>query len=169
MKQMMNSTIPQDISLTDRQPAPLARQLLAILIGSISAIAANVIFYLLATELLGIPMVALSGVPSPELSPLPVTDVLIFGAVFSFGASLVFLIVANISRRPAQVYLVICLVVLILSLFMPLMIPTPPVPMSTKLVLASMHVLGAAVLVPILIAVGLPSKGDDQMEMKQVA
>jgi hypothetical protein len=54
--------------------------------------------------------------------------------------------------------------VLLLSLFMPLMIPTPPVPMSTKLVLASMHVLGAAVLVPILIAVGLPSEGNDQKE-----
>jgi hypothetical protein len=132
------------------------------------AIAANVIFYLLATELLGIPMVALNQYPPPELSPLPVTDVLIFGAVFSFGASLVFLVVANISRRPAQVYLVICMVVLIISLFMPFMIPTPPVPMSTKLVLASMHVLGAAVLVPILIAMGLPSKVVDQMETEDV-
>ena len=139
---MMNSTIPQGISLVNRQPAPLARQLQAVVIASVSAIAANVIFYLLATELLGIPMVALNQYPPPELSPLPVTDVLIFGAVFSFGASLVFLVVANISRRPAQVYLVICMVVLISSLFMPFMIPTPPVPMSTKLVLASMHVLG---------------------------
>jgi hypothetical protein len=98
------------------------------------------------------------------LSPLPVTDVLIFGAIFSFGASLVFLVVANISHRPAQVFLVICMIVLIISLFMPFMIPTPPVPMSTKLVLASMNVLGAAVLVPILIAVGLPSEGNDQKE-----
>jgi hypothetical protein len=134
----------------------------------VSAIAANVIFYLLATELLGIPMVALNQYPPPELSPLPVTDVLIFGAVFSFGASLVFLVVANISPRPSMVFVGISLVVLLLSLFMPLMIPTPPVPMSTKLVLASMHVLGAAVLVPILIAVGLPSEGNDQKETEDV-
>jgi hypothetical protein len=165
---MMSSTIPQGISLTDRQPAPLVRQLQAVVIASVSAIAANVIFYLLATELLGIPMVALNQYPPPELSPLPVTDVLIFGAVFSFGASLVFLVVANISPRPSMVFVGISLVVLLLSLFMPLMIPTPPVPMSTKLVLASMHVLGAAVLVPILIAVGLPSEGNDQKETEDV-
>ncbi len=59
----MNSTATQGISLADRQPASLARQLLAIFIGSISAILANVIFYLLATELLGIPMVALEQFP----------------------------------------------------------------------------------------------------------
>ncbi len=97
----MNSTIPQGIPLADRQPASLTRQLLAILIGSISAIAANVVFYLIATEMLGIPMVALEQFPPPEVSPLPVTDVVIFSFVFSFGACLVFLIVANLSRRPA--------------------------------------------------------------------
>ncbi len=110
----MNSTATQGISLAERQPAYLPRQLKAILISSTSAILADVIFYLLATELLGIPMVALEQFPPPELSPLPVTDVVIFSFVFSFGASLVFLLVANISQRPAQVYLAICLVVLIL-------------------------------------------------------
>ena len=164
----MNSTATQGISLAERQPASLPRQLKAILISSTSAILANVFFYLLATELLGIPMVALEQFPPPELSPLPVTDVVIFSFVFSFGASLVFLLVANISQQPAQVYLAICLVVLILSLFMPFMIPTPPVPMATKIVMASMHILGAAVLVPILIALGLPSKGKDQLETEQI-
>jgi hypothetical protein len=63
---------------------------------------------------------------------------------------------------------VICVVVLILSLFMPFMIPTPPVPMATKIVMASMHVLGAGLLVPILIVVGLPAKGDDRLEAEQI-
>jgi hypothetical protein len=164
----MNSTATQGISLADRQPASLARQLQAIFIGSISAIAANVIFYLLATELLGIPMVAPEQYPPPELGLIPATDVVIFSVIFSFGASLVFLIVVNISRRPAQVYLAISLVVLIFSLFLPFRMPRPPVPMSTPVVLASMHVLGAAVLVPILIVVGLPSKGEDQLETEQI-
>lgn len=150
------------LSLAERQPAALFKQLQAIFIGSISAILANVIFYLLATELLGIPMVAMEQFPPPELSLIPVTDVVIFSVIFSFGASLVFLIVANISPRPAQVFAGICLVVLTLSLFLPFMMPTPPVPMSTPVVLASMHVLGAVVLVPILIALGLPPKRNDQ-------
>jgi len=150
------------IPLADRQPAPLPKQLQAILIGSIAAVAANVSYYLLASELLGVPMLAPSGDPSLELSPLPVTDVIIFSLIFSIGASIVFLVTANFSPRPAQVYTGLSLVVMILSLFMPLMIPTPPVAMVTKLVLASMHVLGAAVLVPILITVGLPQILNDQ-------
>jgi hypothetical protein len=150
------------IPLADRQPAPLPKQLQAILIGSIAAVAANVSYYLLASELLGVPMVAPSGDPSLELSPLPITDVIIFSLIFSIGASIVFLVTANFSPRPAQVYTGLSVVVMILSLFMPLMIPTPPVPMVTKLVLASMHVLGAAVLVPILITVGLPQILNDQ-------
>ena len=149
----MNS---KGLPLADRQPAPLPKQLQAILIGSIAAVAANVLYYLLASELLGVPMVAPSADPSPDLSPLPVTDVIIFSLIFSIGASIVFLVTANFSPRPAQVYAGLSLVVMILSLFMPLMIPTPPVPMVTKLVLASMHVLGAAVLVPILIGLGIP-------------
>jgi hypothetical protein len=142
--------------LAGRQPASLSRQLLAILIGFISAIAANVIFYLLVTELLGLPMVAPEQFPPPELSLIPVADVVLFSFIFSFGAGLVFLVVANISRRPAPIYLGISLIVLVISLFLPFRMPRPPVPISTPVVLASMHVLGAAVLVPILIALGLP-------------
>ena len=164
----MISTAAQGISLADRQPAPLARQLLAILVGSISAIVANVIFYLLVSELFGILLVASEQFPPPELSPIPVSDVVIFSAIFSFGASLVFLIVSSVSRRPAQLYFVICLVVLILSLFLPFMMPMPPIPISTPIVLASMHVLGAVVLVPILIVIGLPSKGNPQIETEHV-
>ncbi|MCK4901469.1 MAG: hypothetical protein KAS38_21990 [Anaerolineales bacterium] len=129
---------------------------------------ANVIFYLLVSELFGILLVASEQFPPPELSPIPVSDVVIFSAIFSFGASLVFLIVSSVSRRPAQLYFVICLVVLILSLFLPFMMPMPPIPISTPIVLASMHVLGAVVLVPILIVIGLPSKGNPQIETEHV-
>jgi hypothetical protein len=152
------------LHLAERHQAPINRQLLAIGIGSI---AANVVYYLLASELLDIPMVAPSEDPLLKLSPLPVTDVIIFSLVFSIGASILFLVTANFSPRPAQVYAGLCVVVLILSLFMPLMIPTPPVPMATKLVLASMHVLGAVVLVPILIALGLPLKKNDRQSSAQ--
>jgi len=45
---------------------------------------------------------------------------------------------------------------LIVSIILPFRIPTPPVPMSTKWSLVSMHILGAAVLVPLLVVIGLP-------------
>jgi len=160
---MTSTDVPRN-SLANRQPAPFNRQILAIVIGTIAAIIANVIFYLLVTGLLGTPMVAPEQFPPPELSPIPVTDVVLFSIIFSFGAGLVFLLVANLSRRPAQIYLGICLAVLIISLFLPFMMPTPPVPISTPIVLASMHVLGAAVLVPIIIKIGLPLRQEHQKE-----
>jgi hypothetical protein len=159
-------TMDSTNSLANRRSASVTGQLQAILIGSISAIAANVIYYLLVTGIFGIPMLAPEQFPPPELSPIPVTDVVLFSIIFSLGAGLVFLLVANYSRRPAQVYLGICLAVLIISLFLPFMMP-PLVPRSTPVVLASMHVLGAVVLVPIIIAIGLPIKGEDQKEAEQ--
>jgi hypothetical protein len=158
----MSSSVINNMPLAGRQPASLPRQLLAILLGFISAAAANVIFYLLVTGLLGVPMVAPEQFPPPELSLIPVTDVILFSFIFSLGAGVVFLVVANLSRRPAPVYLGISLVVLVISLFLPFRMPRPSVPISTPVVLASMHVIGAALLVPILIAVGLPVKGTER-------
>ena len=159
---MKDSKTRIGISLADRRPAPLASQIMAIIIGTLVATAANVIYYLLATGLFGIPMLALEQFPPPELSPIPVTDEVLFSFIFSFGAGVVLLIVANFTRRPAQVYLVITLIVLIISLFQPFMMPTPPIPLSTPVVLASMHILDAAVLVPILIGLGIPQDKNKQ-------
>ena len=145
-----------EISLSDRKPAELPRQLLAILLGSVAAIAANVAYYFILKDFVGIEFIALEQFPPPEVSPLPATDVVIFSIVFCAGASIVFLVVANMVRRPALVFVTISVVVLILSLFLPLMSPTPPIPLPTELSLASMHILGAVVLVPLLVAIGLP-------------
>jgi hypothetical protein len=61
-------------------------------------------------------------------------------------------------RQPALIYLGISLVVLVISLFLPFRMPRSPVPISTPVVLARMQVIGAAVLVLILIALGLSQK-----------
>jgi hypothetical protein len=54
--------------------------------------------------------------------------------------------------------------VLLLSFLLPLRIPTPPVPIATKYSLVAMHILGAAVLVPLLIVIGLPRNGEVKVE-----
>lgn len=138
--------------------AVLSRQFLAILIASTAAILANVILYFILKNLFGVKFVAPEQFPPPEVSPLPASDVVIFSAIFSIGASLIFLIVANTVRKPAQVFAVISLIVLGISFLLPLRIPTPLVPMATKYALVSMHILGALVLVPLLIVIGLPKR-----------
>jgi hypothetical protein len=148
------------LSLSERKPAPLIRQLLAIVTGSLSAIFANVVYYFGLKEFAGIQFIAPqdASLDPPGIAPLPYTDVILFSAVYCFGASLVFLIIANTVRRPALIYSVISIVILVLSLPLPFMMPTPPVPVTTEASLASMHVLGAAVLVPLLVVIGLPKK-----------
>jgi hypothetical protein len=135
----------------------LVRQLLACAVAWLAATVANVGLYFGLRDLAGVPFVAPEGLPSLEVVPLPYTDVIIFSGVFSVGASLVFLGVANLTRRPALIFTVISVVVLVLSFLLPLMIPL--VPLSTKLGLVAMHILGAAVLVPLLIVIGLPRTG----------
>ena len=154
-------------ALSERKPAELPRQLLAILIASLSAIVANVLLYFVLKDYTGIKFIAPAQFPPPEVGPIPAGDVVIFSIVFCVGASVVFLIVANTTRRPAPIFIVISLVVLILSLFLPLMIPTPPIPMSTKWSLVSMHVLGAPVLVPLLVTIGLPKAPVDPLDQRQ--
>jgi hypothetical protein len=134
----------------------LPRQFLAIVVGSISAIVANVAYYFILREIIGIEFLAPEQFPPPEVSPLPATDVVIFSFIFCAGASKLFLILANLVRRPALIFVTISVVVLVLSLFLPFFMPTPPIPVSTELSLASMHILGAAVLVPIIVTIGLP-------------
>jgi hypothetical protein len=137
----------------------ITRQLLATIIASTAAVLANVAFYFILQNLFGVEFVAPKQFPPPEVSPLPVTDVILFSAIFSVGASFVFLVVANTARKPAQVFATISVLVLIASFLLPLRIPTPPVPLATKLALVGMHVVGAVVIVPLLISLGLPKKG----------
>jgi heme A synthase len=110
-------------------------------------------YYFMLKELVGIEFIAPEQFPPPEVSPLPATDVIIFSWIFCAGASLLLIILANTTRRPETIFVGISAVVLFLSLFMPLMISTPTT--ATKLSLAHMHSIGAAVLAHLLVAIGL--------------
>ncbi len=59
--------------------------------------------------------------------------------------------VAQFSQRPIKTYLIICFVVLILSLFLPMKIPTPSVAISSKLTLVMMHIIGAVAVVGVVV------------------
>jgi len=156
----VNQSHPAKSFSDQLQPASLTRQFLAIIISSVAAIIANVLLYFILENPLGVNFIAPNQFPPPEVSPLPVTDVIIFSTVFSIGAGLVFLAVANLVRNPAKVFAVLSFIVLVASFYLPLRIPTPPIPTATKLALVGMHILGAAVLVPLLIIIGIPRRAE---------
>ncbi len=144
-------------SLNERGPAEFPRQLLAIMIASVCAIVANVILYFILDQVVGVNFIVPSEPPG-EVGTIPAGDVVIFSVIFSIGAGLLFLIVANSFRKPAPLFIGISLAVLLISFLLPLKIPTPPTSMATKWSLVSMHLLGALVLVPLLVAIGLPKR-----------
>jgi len=115
----MNQSQPIKTTPHSRQAAPLSRQLLAIIISSTAAITANVVLYFILKNFFGVDFIAPEQFPLPEVSPLPYTDVILFSAIFSVGASLVFLVVANTVRKPTQVFAAISFIVLVASCLLP--------------------------------------------------
>lgn len=115
------------------------------------ATAANVVFYYFVTRFLREPLLFPEQFPPPETSPMPVMDVVIFSVIFSVGAGIVFVLVANFSQRPIKNFLIVSITVLLISLLLPLKAPTPPVTMAAKLTLVAMHIIGAISVVGPLI------------------
>ena len=121
-----------------------------------AATLAKVLCYYFVTRVLQITMVFPEQFPPPEVTPLPVTDVVLFSFIFGAGAVIIFWLVAQSSRRPTRTYLAISTFVLLISIFLPLKIPTPPVPTSSKWSLIMMHIIGAVVIVGVLLALCPP-------------
>ena len=136
-----------------RHIVPPSRLWWAILLGIFLATAANVVFFIVMTEVFEMPML-FPNQPVSELAPLGVSDVILFSVIFSTGASIVFVIVGSLSKRPARTFLIISLVVLAISLALPLKIPSPPATMAAKFSLITMHIIGATIVVGILILLG---------------
>ena len=116
------------------------------------AMLANVLLYYFVTRILQIQLVGPEQFPPPEVSPIPVTDIVIFTLIFAVGAVIVFGFVNRLSQMPIRTYLIVSFTVLILSMFLPLKIPTPPVPMSTKWSLVMLHLIGYVFIVGVLLS-----------------
>lgn len=136
-----------------------SKLLLVIPFAAAVATTANVIFYYFVTRFLREPLLFLEQFPPPETSPMPVTDVIIFSVIFSIGAGMVFFVITKLSQRPIRTFLIVSVIVLVLSLAFPLQIPTPPVTMSAKLTLATMHIIGGIAVVGTLVGFGRRSEG----------
>lgn len=119
-----------------------------------AATAANVIFYYILTRLLGEPLLMKSEFPPPVTSPMGVDEVILFSVIWSLGASLVYVFLCAVSARPERTFIIVSAVVLLASMALPLMIPSPPVAMSAKLSLVMMHIIGAVVVVGLLVRLG---------------
>ena len=118
------------------------------------ATAANIVFYYVVTAGFGEEPLIPHRSPPPDYAPLPVMVVIFLTVSGTLGAGIVFGIVSKLARRPIRVYLGISVVMLLLSFVPILTLPSPPVELSHKLVLGTMHIIAAIAVVSTLIALG---------------
>lgn len=145
---------PSQTNALSNKEISTRRLWLAIPFAAVIATSANVIFHFFVTRFLGEPLLFPEQFPPPETSPMPVTDVIIFSVIFSIGAGIVFLLIVQLNQQPIKNFLIFSVIVLLLSSVLPLKAPTPPVTMSAKLTLVTMHTIGAITVVGTLISLG---------------
>jgi hypothetical protein len=117
----------------------------------IAATAANSLFYVFVTQILGFELLVPNEPPIPETVPLPLFDVVFFSVLWAGMAGVVFLGAIAFSQKPVQIYVVISTITLLLSFALPLMMPTDKVLVETKGTLMTMHIIGAFVVVGTLV------------------
>jgi hypothetical protein len=102
--------------------------------------------------------VAVLDIPQPEFEPLQVRAVIVSTVGGVIAAGIVFAIVVRLARDPARAFVIIAAVALLLSLYAPLSLglADPPEDPGTDAgsvgTLMLMHVVAAAIAVPVLIS-----------------
>jgi hypothetical protein len=120
-------------------------------IAAVAAIAANLVLRALA--------VAVLDIPQPEFEPLQARAVAVSTAIGVAAAGVVYAIVERFARDARRTFLVVATIALVLSLWAPLSLglADPPENPGTDAgsvgTLIAMHVLAAAISVPVLLRV----------------
>ncbi len=114
------------------------------LIAFAAAAIANLALYTLANALLAEPL----RVP-PEVGAVNVLSVVISTLAGTVGALVTFTLVKHFARRPVGTFQLLALIALIVSMAGPLGVPE--IELATRLVLALMHIVTAAIIVAVFI------------------
>lgn len=112
------------------------------LLAFVAAAIANSVLYFIANALLAEPV----SVPA-EMGVVNVISITISTLVGTVGALIAFAVVKRFTRRPARIFPIVAVGALIVSMAGPF--GTPGLALSTRLVLALMHVIAAAIIVPL--------------------
>ncbi len=114
-----------------------------VLMAFIAAAIANIVLFFIANAILSEPV----SVPA-EMGVVNVVSITISTLVGTLGALLAFVLIKRFTRHPARTFLIVAVVALIVSMAGPF--GSAGIALSTRLVLALMHIIAAAIIVPLL-------------------
>ena len=129
---------------------PMGRLLRMGLVALVASVVANLIVRALLLAVLDI---------SPAFPPFQVGAIAFFTALGAIGATLVFALISRFAARPVRTFQIVALVVLILSIIPNIAaalnpasapFPFPGVTATAMLALMLLHLVAAAVIVPLL-------------------
>jgi hypothetical protein len=135
----MTTTTTPELTAAAERPTWRTRVL-----GLLAATAATLAVWLIADPLAGVNLTARTGAGTVPIGPPPVVVVTLLAGLAGWG---LLAVLERYTRRPARTWTIIALAVLIMSLAGPL---GNGVGTASKLVLASMHLVAGAVLIPVL-------------------
>lgn len=119
--------------------------------ATIAAVLGNLLVFFLAATINGGSLLA----PHPQtgaLAPVFIGAPIILTAAGIIGATLVFALIKRRSTQPVRTFVIVSLVVLLLS-YGAFLLPIA-LPWATIVAFGTMHLVAAAIAVPILIALG---------------
>ncbi len=115
------------------------------------AAAGNAIVYVIVTGPLNEPLLMCDcSVTPPPLSAMPLSEPVLFSALFGSGAVILYAVIRAQSARPLRVFILVATLLLLVSVGLPAMMPSPPVEWSAKLTLIAMHVVGYLIIVGVI-------------------
>jgi hypothetical protein len=112
-------------------------------LAAVAAVIANVLLRALA--------VAAFDIPQPEFEELNLRPVIVSTLGGVIAAGLVYALIARLARDPVRPFLIVAAAALLLSLIAPLTIDDPDADAEAVGTLIAMHVVAAAISVPMLI------------------
>ena len=121
------------------------------LVGGIAGAIGNVIVFLIAKYLFGLPLLIPLQGPGSPLEPLPVFMVIVATLASAVGATILLALLGKFAPRPILVFQIISVVFLLVSFGAPFSLP---VDLGTKLALNAMHVVAAIAIVGVLTTLG---------------
>lgn len=124
-------------------PVSWGRLARAAVISAVVALVINLAVFFLVPVVFGFTPEAAAGGPGTEPAPLTAFNVALATVVPAIVAALLMAALVRFTARPAAIFRIIAVVVLLLSLTAPL---TQPVGLTNRLVLAALHVITAVVI-----------------------
>jgi len=140
-------------SAQDEQIVPISKLWWVGLVAAAGASIANLVFFWVTKSVFGISYIIPMGGPSGPLTAMPAGLIVVFCVVPAVGATILLAILSKVASRPMRAFWIISAVVFVISFVLPIGLPSS-VATSTRIGLALMHVIAAAVIVGVLSTLG---------------